>query len=52
MDILIKKATIKNVENIVNNRMDFLHQVIGKQPSDEFRKATKDYLYDHISGNL
>jgi Acetyltransferases len=52
MEILIKKATIEDLEDILNNRMDFLYQVIGKQPSDEFKKVTKDYLYDNLNGNL
>ena len=49
MNILIKKATIEDVDNMANNRMDFLYKVIGKQQSEEFEKATKEYLYDHIS---
>lgn len=51
MDILIRKATDEDVELILYNRMDFLCQVLGKQPPDEFRRATKDYLCDHINGN-
>lgn len=49
MDLIIKKATFEDIEGIFNNRMDFLYQVTGKQPTEEFKAATKDYLYDHIN---
>lgn len=50
-DTIIKKATSADVENILNNRMDFLYRLTGKQQSDEFREATREYLYNHISDN-
>ncbi len=51
MEINIRKATIEDVENIFKNRMDFLYQAIGKEPSEEFKIATKEYLYKQISSN-
>ena len=44
MDIIFKQASKDDLENIIENRMEFLYQVINEKPSDEFRKITHDYL--------
>lgn len=49
MDIQIRKAIPEDVNDIVNNRMDFLYELTGKQQSDEFRNSTQEYLHNHIS---
>lgn len=51
MDIRIKKATIEEIDNILSNRMDFLYKLTGKEQSDEFKNATREYLNNHINGN-
>lgn len=48
MDLIIRKATIQDLDNIINNRMEFLTDIKGKEPSDDFREATRNYLYKHI----
>lgn len=50
MKIIIRKATIKDIENLVRNRIDFQHE-LGGHPTVEFEKITRDYLNKHFSDN-
>lgn len=49
MDITIRKATLDDVNSIVDIRMEFVYELSGKRPSDEFKNSTRDYLYNHLS---
>lgn len=48
MDLMIKKATVQDLENILHNREEFLQEALGEKPSEHFMEATRDYLESRV----
>jgi len=47
MDLMIRKATIGDIEDMVKNRIDFQYE-LGGHPDDEFTEITRRYLQRHM----
>ena len=50
MEIVIKKADAQDVERILHNRVEFFERM-GKNPSEDFIKATRNYLESNLGGD-
>lgn len=47
MDLMIRKATNEDIEDLVRNRIDFQY-ALGGHPSDKFTEITRSYLQNHM----
>ncbi len=49
MDILIKRASKEDAEKVIANRKAFITEVMNREASDEFMKATTEYFHNNIN---
>ena len=49
MEILIKRASKEDVEKVIANRKAFITDVMNREASDEFMKATTDFFHSNIN---